>query len=285
MLVAKAIRSGCSRWVIPAEKTPLSVSVRPEQVPLVRKAIEEYRDVKQALECKISELNQFLLRWLDRDGSQRTGTPVVICRRCAAAAAKFRRWLHRRDGGGSLGTLRCGTPIKHWKMTPCASRHSGRAGCKRCRKSKDSVGARRRPLRSCSECCCAHEAMYATGVIEALARGKCAPVNLVYREFTRVGGEKVPDDRTMGNLARQLGPEVIEKLHRRVVEIAQGKQDRNGSWKMRVDTTVVETDIHYPTDSTLLGDGVRVLTRIMKSGYRCGWEGRHRCAIAADPQS
>src|SRR5205807_7084122 len=34
--------------------------------------------------------------------------------------------------------------------------------------------------------------------------------------------------------------------------------------KMRVDTTVVETDIHYPTDSTLLGDGVRVLTRIMK---------------------
>jgi IS5 family transposase len=32
---------------------------------------------------------------------------------------------------------------------------------------------------------------------------------------------------------------------------------------MRVDTTVVETNIHHPTDSTLLGDGVRVLTRIM----------------------
>jgi len=87
--------------------------------------------------------------------------------------------------------------------------------------------------------------------------------NLVYREFTRVGGEKVPDDRTMGNLARQLGPEVIERLHRRVVEIAQEKQIATGR-KMRVDTTVVETDIHYPTDSTLLGDGVRVLTRIMK---------------------
>jgi len=42
--------------------------------------------------------------------------------------------------------------------------------------------------------------------------------NLVYREFTRVGGEKVPDDRTMGNLARQLGPEVIEQLNRRIVE-------------------------------------------------------------------
>jgi IS5 family transposase len=33
---------------------------------------------------------------------------------------------------------------------------------------------------------------------------------------------------------------------------------------MRVDTTVVETDIHHPTDSTLLGDGLRVLTRIMR---------------------
>jgi transposase, IS5 family len=34
--------------------------------------------------------------------------------------------------------------------------------------------------------------------------------------------------------------------------------------RMRVDTTVVETNIHYPTDSNLLGDGVRVLTRTMK---------------------
>ena len=87
--------------------------------------------------------------------------------------------------------------------------------------------------------------------------------NLVYREFTRIGGEKVPDDRTMGNLARQLGPEVIGKVHRRVVEIAQENQIATGQ-KMRIDTTVVETDIHYPTDSSLLGDGVRVLTRIMK---------------------
>ena len=88
--------------------------------------------------------------------------------------------------------------------------------------------------------------------------------NLVYREFTRIGGEKVPDDRTMGNLARQLGPEVIEKLHRRVVEIAQENKIATGR-KMRVDTTVVETDIHYPTDSSLLGDAVRVLTRTMKT--------------------
>src|SRR5262249_36146378 len=34
--------------------------------------------------------------------------------------------------------------------------------------------------------------------------------------------------------------------------------------RLRVDTTVVETPIHYPTDSTLLADGVRVLTRTLK---------------------
>ena len=87
--------------------------------------------------------------------------------------------------------------------------------------------------------------------------------NLVYREFTRIGGGKVPDDKTMGRLARQLGPAVVEKLHRRVVEIALEKKVASGR-KLRVDTTVVETNIHYPTDSSLLGDGVRVLIRVMK---------------------
>ena len=87
--------------------------------------------------------------------------------------------------------------------------------------------------------------------------------NLVYREFTRIGGGKVPDDKTMGRLARQLGPEVVEKVHQRVVEIALEKKVASGR-KLRVDTTVVETNVHYPTDSSLLGDGVRVLTRVMK---------------------
>jgi transposase, IS5 family len=87
--------------------------------------------------------------------------------------------------------------------------------------------------------------------------------NLVYREFTGIGGGKVPDDKTMGRLARQLGPEAIQKLHQRTVTIALEKKVIAGR-KMRVDTTVVETNIHYPTDSTLMGDGVRVLIRVMK---------------------
>jgi len=72
--------SGCSKcarggghplWVLtvgyPGGKTR-QVSLRPEQVPQVRKAIQDYRDFKQALEA-ISELNQFLLR-LDREESK-----------------------------------------------------------------------------------------------------------------------------------------------------------------------------------------------------------------------
>jgi IS5 family transposase len=87
--------------------------------------------------------------------------------------------------------------------------------------------------------------------------------NLVYREFTRIGAAKVPDDKTLGRQARALGPDVIEKIQRRVVALAVEHKVVQGG-RMRVDTTVVETNIHYPTDSSLLGDGNRVLTRLMK---------------------
>ncbi len=96
---------------------------------------------------------------------------------------------------------------------------------------------------------------------EELAREVRA--NLVYREFTRIGGGKVPDDKSISRFGRQLGPEVIEQLHQRMVAIARENNVVQGR-KLRVDTTVVETNIHYPTDSTLLNDGVRVLTRVMK---------------------
>jgi transposase, IS5 family len=87
--------------------------------------------------------------------------------------------------------------------------------------------------------------------------------NLVYRAFARIGGEKVPDAKTMGRLGQVIGPEVVAGLHQRMVELAVQNKVVQGR-KMRVDTTVVETNIHYPTDSSLLGDGARVLTRLMK---------------------
>ena len=87
--------------------------------------------------------------------------------------------------------------------------------------------------------------------------------NLVYRDFTRVGGAKMPDAKTMGRWGLAVEPEVVKQIHERMVKIAQDKGVAEGR-RMRVDTTVVETNIHYPTDSSLLGDGVRVLIRTMK---------------------
>jgi len=87
--------------------------------------------------------------------------------------------------------------------------------------------------------------------------------NLVYRDFTRVGAAKMPDAKTMGRWGTALGPAVIKQIHDRIVELARADGIVQGR-RMRIDTTVVETNIHYPTDSSLLGDGVRVLTRTMK---------------------
>jgi transposase, IS5 family len=87
--------------------------------------------------------------------------------------------------------------------------------------------------------------------------------NLVYPQFTRIGGETVPDAKTMVRWGTALGPEVIRQIHEKVVQVSQETRVVSGR-KLRVDTTVVETNIHYPTDSTLLGDGVRVLTRTLQ---------------------
>jgi IS5 family transposase len=87
--------------------------------------------------------------------------------------------------------------------------------------------------------------------------------NLVYRMFTRIDAGEVPDAKTILKIARALGPEVIEQLHRQVVEGAKRAGVTHGR-RFRIDTTVVETNVHYPTDSTLLQDGVRVLTRTMQ---------------------
>jgi IS5 family transposase len=103
-----------------------------------------------------------------------------------------------------------------------------------------------------------HLRNWSYGVLEREVRA-----NLVYRDFTRVGGEKMPDAKTMGRWGVAVGPEVIQQIHNRMVQIARDHRVTEGR-RMRVDTTVVETNIHYPTDSSLLGDGVRVLTRTMK---------------------
>jgi IS5 family transposase len=103
-----------------------------------------------------------------------------------------------------------------------------------------------------------HMRNWSYAVLEREVRG-----NLVYRDFTRVGAGKVPDAKTMGRWGVALRGDVIKLVHDRIVQIARDKGVVSGR-RMRVDTTVVETNIHHPTDSTLLGDGARVLIRTMK---------------------
>ena len=101
--------------------------------------------------------------------------------------------------------------------------------------------------------------------------------NLVYRDFTRVGAGKAPDAKTMGRWGVAVGPEVVKQIHQRLVKLAQAEGLAAGR-SMRVDTTVVETNVHYPTDSSLLGDGVRVLIRAMKKiGKIAGETGAKLC--------
>ena len=87
--------------------------------------------------------------------------------------------------------------------------------------------------------------------------------NLVYRRFTRFDAEATPDSTTFSRTFALLSPAVTEEIHQRVVRLACEQGVVQGL-KLRTDTTVVESNVHYPTDSSLLGDGIRVLSRSLE---------------------
>ncbi len=87
--------------------------------------------------------------------------------------------------------------------------------------------------------------------------------HLVYRSFCRIDGERVPDAKTLIRLAHLLDEGVLKDVLTRLVMLGRTQRLIRGR-RLRVDTTVVETNIHYPTDSTLLADGARVLTRTLR---------------------
>jgi IS5 family transposase len=87
--------------------------------------------------------------------------------------------------------------------------------------------------------------------------------SLVLRQFCRVYLERVPDDTTLIRWANTIGPETLQALNDRAVQLARSLKVTRGR-KLRVDTTAVETNIHFPTDSGLIGDGVRVVSRLLR---------------------
>ena len=87
--------------------------------------------------------------------------------------------------------------------------------------------------------------------------------SIVLRQFCRLYLESAPDDTTLIRWANQIGPGTLASLNDRVVELARSVKVTRGR-KLRVDSTVVETNVHHPTDDALLADGVRVIGRLVK---------------------
>jgi IS5 family transposase len=87
--------------------------------------------------------------------------------------------------------------------------------------------------------------------------------SLVLRQFCRLYFEPVPDDTTLIRWAHCIGPTTLERLNDRVVALARSLKVTRGR-KLRVDSTVVETNIHHPTDGALIADGVRVVSRLLR---------------------
>jgi transposase, IS5 family len=87
--------------------------------------------------------------------------------------------------------------------------------------------------------------------------------SLILRWFCRIYFQAVPDFSTLQRWAQTIQPETLHALNDRVVVLARRAKVTKGR-KLRIDGTVVETTVHHPTDSGLLADGVRVLSRIMR---------------------
>lgn len=93
-----------------------------------------------------------------------------------------------------------------------------------------------------------------------------------YRTFCRIGAlEEVPARSTLAENLKKVRAETLEAVNRRILEHARKAGVEDGR-KVRIDSTVVETNIHEPSDAKLLYDGVRVLARLLGRAKKgCGF--------------
>jgi IS5 family transposase len=81
------------------------------------------------------------------------------------------------------------------------------------------------------------------------------------RRFCRIGmTDRVPDESTVRKLTRRLGAEVVHEITRELIQKAR-REKRFRPRAARIDSTVVEADVRWPTDAGLAADGVRALAR------------------------
>ncbi len=108
--------------------------------------------------------------------------------------------------------------------------------------------------------------------------------SISWRRFCRFSiDEKMPHPTTLIKSTKKYGPEITDELNQLLLEKAKEEKRLRGK-KMRVDTTVTEANIHYPTDAGLLQDGINIITRtvtkIKETGAAVRTKFRNRCRSA-----
>lgn len=86
--------------------------------------------------------------------------------------------------------------------------------------------------------------------------------SIMLRKFCDYESGWVPKYQTLQENIKKLRPETLEAINRTLVKYGKELGIEDGS-QVRIDTLAVETNIHYPQESTLIRDGVRVLTRML----------------------
>jgi transposase, IS5 family len=88
--------------------------------------------------------------------------------------------------------------------------------------------------------------------------------SIVLRQFCRLYLQSAPDDTTLIRWANTIGAPTLAALNDRAVELAGTLKVSRGR-KLRTDATVVQTNIHHPTDDALIADdGVRLISRLVR---------------------
>ena len=88
-----------------------------------------------------------------------------------------------------------------------------------------------------------------------------------FRGFSRLDMGQYPCKSILQRNIKVLREETWETINQVILGYAKQEKVESGR-KVRIDATAVETDIHHPTDSTLLADGVRIITRWLGEGKR-----------------
>jgi transposase, IS5 family len=83
------------------------------------------------------------------------------------------------------------------------------------------------------------------------------------RQFTQFYARAIPQHHAFNRAFNRLTAESLRHINELIVQTAVELGREDGE-RLRVDTTVVQSEIHHPTDNTLLADGVRVITRLVQ---------------------